>query len=69
MEQTSSSQTHEIKQWLKDSNLNDLIPIFEMEQLFDWDYLKRLNIPLLHSIHVPMGSCFKFAEAIESNLC
>lgn len=56
----------DIIEWLKASNQIDLIEIFSREKLLDdWDFIKRLNIPLLHSIHVPLGICFKFADEIQ----
>jgi hypothetical protein len=52
--------------WLHESNLDNLIPIFEREQLTDWSYVKLLTIPLLQSIHVPLGLAFEFQIAIQN---
>jgi hypothetical protein len=54
-----------VTEWLIESKLEDLVPIFERELLTDWDYVKRLNLPLLQSIHVPLGLAFEFQDAIQ----
>jgi hypothetical protein len=64
--QDASKTQTEIIEWLTNSNQIELIEIFDREKLLqDWDFVKRLNIPLLHSIHVPLGICFKFAGEIQ----
>ena len=62
---TTNESNVTVVEWLQQSQLEDLVPIFTREQLLDWGYVKKLTIPLLQSINVPLGLCFKFGEAVK----
>jgi hypothetical protein len=63
--QDINTNPESVLSWLHENHLDDLIPIFQREQLTDWSYVKRLNLPLLQSIHVPLGLAFEFQDAIQ----
>ncbi|KAJ3301524.1 hypothetical protein HDV03_000700 [Kappamyces sp. JEL0829] len=57
-----------VLEWLCSANLSELVPVFEREQLVDWNLLSRLSIPLLQSLHIPLGVIFRFELAIKEKL-
>ena len=54
--------------WLHKSDLRELCPIFEREQLLDWSVMERLSIPLLMSLDIPLGVIFKFEALLKGIL-
>lgn len=44
-----------VLEWLYSSNLKELVPIFEREQLTDWGCIHSLSVSLLQSLQIPLG--------------
>ena len=60
-----ATESEEILEWLHNSNLKSLVPIFEREQLIEWKCFSRLSIPLLQSLNIPLGTIFKLESALK----
>ncbi|KAJ3323676.1 hypothetical protein HDV06_001406 [Boothiomyces sp. JEL0866] len=52
-----------VQEWLSKLNLSNLLPIFEKEQLLDWDTLQLVTIAQLQSIDIPLGNCLQIQRS------
>ena len=59
------NENDNVLDWLHSSDLKELIPVFEREQLLDWAVLDRLSLSLLMSLNVPLGMIFRFETLLK----
>lgn len=69
MPPNSEESPDDLLEWLHNSNMKSLVPIFEREQLVEWSCFSKLTIPLLQSLNIPLGTIFfKLESALKGKL-
>ncbi|KAI8921689.1 hypothetical protein BC831DRAFT_75833 [Entophlyctis helioformis] len=57
-----------VVEWLKRMDLSALIPVFEREELCDWDIVKEITPSSLQTLNLPLGARLKFMRHLRDRL-
>ncbi|EGF79535.1 hypothetical protein BATDEDRAFT_35434 [Batrachochytrium dendrobatidis JAM81] len=56
-------ESETVVEWLDRKNLGSLVPVFEKEELLEWDVIKDITLPSLQTLSLPLGAVLKFMRA------